>query len=73
MEKSFLVKVIGLGGDNQDVHELRAPNRVLSWKGRDGIWLEAASRHLQILISELEQDVRGLNTHGVKNQLRKDG
>ena len=32
MEKSFLVKVIGrLGGDKQNVRQLRVLNRVLSW------------------------------------------
>ena len=67
MEKSFLVKVIGrLRGDEQYVHELRVLNRVLSWKGTD-------PRHQEILISELEQDMRGLSTLGVKNQQRKDG
>ena len=59
MEKSFLVKVIGRpGGDKQDVRELRAQNRVLSWRS-GGIQLEADPRHQEILISELEQDVRG--------------
>ena len=33
MEKSFFVKVIGrLGGDKEDVRELRVLNRVLSWR-----------------------------------------
>ena len=30
-------------------------------------------RHQEILISNLEQDVRGLGTFGVENQRRKDG
>ena len=71
MEKSFLV--IGrLGGDKQDVRELRVLNRVLSWRS-GGIELEADPRHQEILISELEQGVRGLRTPGVKNPQRKDG
>ena len=57
------VKVIG---------PVRLLNQVLSWKG-DGLRLEADPRHQEILISELEQDVRGLSTPGVKNQKRKDG
>ena len=73
MEKSFLVKVIGrLGGDKQDVRELRVLNRVLSWRS-GGIQLEADPRHQEILISELEQGVHGLSTPGVKNPQRKDG
>ena len=73
MEKSFLVKVIGrLGGDKQDVRELRVLNRVLSWRS-EGIQLEADPRHQEILISELEQGVHGLSTPGVKNPQRKDG
>ena len=72
-EKSFLVKVIGgFWGDEQDVHELRVLKRVLSAKG-DGLRLEADPRHQDILISELEQDVRGNSTPGVKNQQRKHG
>ena len=73
MEKSFLVKVIGrLGGDKQDVGELRVLDRVLSWRS-GGIQLEADPRHQEILISELEQFVHGLSTLGVKNPQRKDG
>ena len=73
MKNSFLVKVTGrLGGDKQDVRELRVLNRVLSWKS-GGFQLEADPRHQEILISELEQDVRGLSISGVKNQQRKDG
>ena len=73
MEKSFLVKVIGrLGGDKQDVRELRVLNRVLSWRS-GGIQLEANPRHQEILISELEQGVHGLSTPVVKNSQRKDG
>ena len=35
MEKGFLFKVIGrLGGDKQDVRDLRVLNRFLSWKNR---------------------------------------
>ena len=34
---------------------------------------EADPRHQEILISELEQDVRGVSTPGVKNQQGKDG
>ena len=59
MEKSFLVKVIGrLGGDKQDVRELRVLNRVLSW-GSGAVQLEADPRHQEILIIELEQARRG--------------
>ena len=66
--KSFLVNVIGrLGGDKQDLRELRVLNRVLSWKS-GGVQLEADPRHQEILISELEQDVRGLSTPAVQNQ-----
>ena len=73
MEKSFLVKVFShLGGDNEDVRELRVLNRVLSWRS-GGIQLEADPRHHEILISELKQDVLGLSTPGVKNPQRKDG
>ena len=73
MEKSFLVKVIGrLEGDKQDVREIRELNRVLSWRS-GGVQLEADPRHQEILISELEQDVRGLSTPGVKNPQGKDG
>ena len=72
MEKSFLAEVIGrLGGDKQDVRELRVLNRVLSWR-RGGIQLEADPRHQEIRISELEQGVHGLSTPGVKNPQRKD-
>ena len=73
MEKSFLVKVMGrLGGDKQDVRELRVLNRVLSWSS-GGIQLEADPCHQEILISDLEQDVRGISTPGVENPQRKDG
>ena len=73
MEKSFFVKVIGrLGGDKLDARELRVLNRVLSWRS-GGVQLEADPRHQEILISESEQDVRGLSTTGVKNPQRKDG
>ena len=73
MEKSSFVKVIGrLGGDKQDVRELRVLNRVLSWRS-GGIQFEADPRHEEILISELEQGGRGLSTLGVKNPQRKDG
>ena len=58
------------GGDKQDVRELRALNRVLSWRS-GGIQLEADPRHQEILISELEQDVRGPSTPGVTDQQRK--
>ena len=72
MEKSFLVKVIGrLGGDRQDVQELRVLNRVLCWRS-DGIQLEADPRHQEILTSGLEQDVRSLSTPGVKDRRKDD-
>ena len=61
-----------LGSDKQDVRELRVLNRVLSWRS-GGIQLEADPRHQEILISELEQDVRGLSTPGVKNPQREHG
>ena len=51
---------------------LRVLNRVLSWRS-GGIQHEADPRHQEILISELEQGVRGLSTPGVKNPQRKDG
>ena len=58
MDESFLVNVMGrLAGDKQDAHGLRVVTRVLSWKG-DGLRLGADPRHSQVLISELEQDVR---------------
>ena len=69
MEKSFLVKVIvRLGGNKQDAPSTQS---FLSQKG-DEVGLEADPRHQEILISELEQDVRGLSTPAGKNQQRKD-
>ena len=51
MEASFLVKVIGqLGGDPDDLKELRVLNRVLRWTD-DGILLEADPRHQEILVA----------------------
>ena len=51
MEANFLVKVIGqLGGDRNDLKELRVLNRVLRWTD-DGILLEADPRHQEILIA----------------------
>ena len=38
-----------------------------------GSSLRQDPRRQEILISELEQDMRGLSTIGVKNQQRKDG
>ena len=52
-------------------NKLRVLNRVLFWKS-GGIQLEADVRHHEILISELEQNVRELSTPGVKNPQRKD-
>ena len=54
------------------MRELRVLRRVLSRKS-GGVQLEADSRHQETLISELEQDVRGLGTPDVKNQQRKAG
>ena len=69
MEKSFIAKFIGrLGGDEQDVHEHLVLNDVLSSKD-DGPRLEAHPRRQEIRISELDEDVRGLSTAGVNNQL----
>ena len=73
IKKKILVKVCGrLGDDKQDVRELRVLDRVLSWRS-GGIQLEAGPRHQEILISELEQDVRGLSTPAVKSPQRQDG
>ena len=53
MKKSFLVKVTGrIGGDKQDVRNVRVLDRVLSWKS-GGVQLEADPRHQEIMISEL--------------------
>ena len=67
MEASFLVKVIGqLGGDSNDLKELRVLNRVLRWT-ETGILLEADPRHQEILVAaELGNMVL---TPGVKEQL----
>ena len=66
MGKSFLVKVIGrLGGDDDDLQELRVLNRVLSWRP-DGIQLEADPRHQEILASEAEENSRAVSTPGIK-------
>ena len=50
MEANFLVKVIGqLGGDKEDLSELRVLNRVLRWTSRE-ILLEADPQHQDILV-----------------------
>jgi hypothetical protein len=68
MDRRFLVKVIGkLGGDAEDLKELRILNRVLSW-GPRGIRIEADPRHQEILAAQLEEGTRSLSTAGVKER-----
>jgi hypothetical protein len=67
MEASFLVKIIGqLGGDKDDLREIRVLNRVLRWTD-DGILLEADPRHQEILVASSPGSA--LLTPGVKEQL----
>ena len=67
MEASFLVKVIGqLGGDDDELMELRVLNRVVRWT-RDGVRLEADPRHQEILVAT--EPGGAVLTPGVKEQL----
>ena len=64
---SFLVKVIGqLGGDPDDLKELRVLNRVLRWTD-NGILLEADPRHQEILVAA--ESGHAVLTPSVKEQL----
>jgi hypothetical protein len=72
MDQCFLVKVVGkLGGDENDLKELRVLNRVLSW-APDGIRAEADPRHQEILIAQLAGDVKSLSTPGVKDRVEAE-
>ena len=64
------LKVICVGGNRHDVCDLRVLNRVLSWKS-GGVQLEADPHHQEILISELEQDVRGHSGKGAGRRRRE--
>jgi hypothetical protein len=68
MDRRFLVKVIGkLGGDREDLQELRVLNRVLTWTA-SGFRMEADPRHQEILTAQLEEGVKSLSTPGVKER-----
>ena len=70
MEANFLVKVIGqLGGDKEDLSELRVLNRVLRWTS-GGIRLEADPRHQEILVSD--EPGNAVLTPGIKGELIGD-
>ena len=70
IEANFLVKVIGqLGGDKEDLSELRVLNRVLRWTSR-GILLEADPRHKEILVSD--EPGNAVLTPGIKGELIGD-
>ena len=68
MRKSFLIKEIGkLGGDADDMQELRVLNRVLRWETW-GVRIEADPRHQEILIDGLPAGPRSVSTPGVKER-----
>jgi hypothetical protein len=68
MNRRFLVKVIGkLGGDSEDLQELRVLNRVLSWTP-GGIKAEADPRHHEILVAQLAEDAKSLSSPGIKGK-----
>ena len=53
LEARILLKRVGsLGGDREDLKELRVLNRVLRWKGW-GIAYEADPRHAELLVRAL--------------------
>ena len=66
MEQSFLIKVIGRLGGDQDLKDLQALNRVIRWD-KFGIQMEADSRHQEILPAR-ELISRAVSTPRVKER-----
>ena len=72
MEESFLIKVVGrLGGDANDLKELRILNRILRWTAR-GISYEADPRHTALLAKEVGSSGPAVRTPGSKLEKAKE-
>jgi hypothetical protein len=66
MQESFLVKVVGrLGGDQNDLKEIRVLNRILRWTPA-GISYEADPRHAELLVRDMPAAGPAVRTPGVK-------
>ena len=73
MEKSFLVKIVGLlGGDPGDLQEIRILNRIVTWT-REGLRYESDPRHGEILMQALLGSGRPVSTPGVKGEGKRKG
>ena len=68
LEKAYELKTQVLGPSKEDLQQVRALNRIMTWKSH-GISYEADPRHAEIVIKELGlSDAKGVVTLGTKEE-----